>query len=63
MTKDSHRPDKIQAQKAVIIPADINKNNATALDVVFLLKVRLPQRVNKYKVLPGFFDDVNLLRA
>jgi hypothetical protein len=42
ITKGTYRPDKIQAQKAVTIPADVNKNNAAALDAVFLLKVRLP---------------------
>jgi hypothetical protein len=63
ITKGTYRPDKIQAQRAVIIPANINKNNAAVLDAVFLSKVRLSQRVNKYKVLPRFFDNINLLGA
>jgi hypothetical protein len=39
--KGSHRLDRIQAQKAVIIPANVDRNNTAALDAVFLLKVRL----------------------
>jgi hypothetical protein len=42
ITKGTYKPDRIQARKAVIIPADIDKNNTAALDAVFLSKVRLP---------------------
>jgi butyrate kinase len=62
-TKGTYKLDKIQARRVVTIPADVNKNNAAALDAVFLSKVRLPQRVNKYKVLPRFFNSVDLLEA
>jgi hypothetical protein len=41
ITRGTYKPDRIQAQKAVIILADKDKNNATALNAVFLLKVRL----------------------
>jgi hypothetical protein len=41
-TKGTYRPDKIQAQRAVTILADVDKNNAAALNTVFLSKVRLP---------------------
>jgi hypothetical protein len=40
-TRGTYRPDRIQAQKAVIIPANVDRNDAAALDAVFLLKVRL----------------------
>jgi hypothetical protein len=41
ITRGTYRPDRIQARRAVIIPADVDKNDAAALDVVFLSKVRL----------------------
>jgi hypothetical protein len=40
-TRGTYRPDRIQARKAVIILADRDRNNAAALNAVFLLKVRL----------------------
>jgi hypothetical protein len=40
-TRGTYKPDRIQARKAVIIPANKDRNNAAALDTVFLSKVRL----------------------
>jgi hypothetical protein len=61
--KGTYKPDRIQAQRVVNILANVNRNNAAALDVIFLSKVRLPQGINKYKVLLRFFNGVDLLRA
>jgi hypothetical protein len=62
-TRGTHGPDRIQARRAVTIPADVDGNDAAALDAVFLSKVRLPQGVDEYEVLPGFFDGVDLSGA